>query len=440
MSNVHKNAIKQLENVAKLLRNDYKDKEKFDAIVDQLKQPDRVLKKKLKIKMDDGSTQEFQAFRSQHNRARGPYKGGIRFHSNVSEAEVKALSTWMTWKCSVTGIPYGGGKGGVVVDPKKLSKDELQRLSRAYARFIADYIGPWVDIPAPDVNTTGQIMAWMIDELEKKYLLDQKKNKASNFPQENIWATITGKPLELGGSQGRTEATGLGGVFVLEKLIEKMKIKKKKNITIAVQGFGNVGYYFAYHANKLGYKVVAISDSKGGVYLSSGLDPKKMLECKKNYGSIGKCCCNNKTCQLKNCQSITNEELLELEVDILVPAALENVIHEKNATNIKAKNIIEMANGPLTPKADEILAKKDVLIVPDVLANAGGVTVSYFEWVQNLQGFSWTRQEVLDKLKPRMELAFEEMWKIKKSKKVDGRTATYLNAVKKVIDNMILRT
>lgn len=433
MSNPHQNSVKQLERVAGLLEGGYKDNaKKFKQAIDQLKKPNNVFSTKLEIKMDDGSKKKFQAYRSQHNNARGPYKGGIRYHQDVTEAEVKALSTWMTWKCAVTGIPYGGGKGGIIVNPRELSESELERLSRAYARFLANKIGPWVDVPAPDVNTTGQIMAWMVDEY-------QKTHAKKGLTQENPLATFTGKPLGLGGSEGREEATGLGGVFVLEKLVKAMGYKRKQDVTVAIQGFGNVGYWFAVHADKLGYKVVAVSDSRGGVYVKDGLDPVKTLECKKEHGAVSKCMCTAEKCDLKNGRPVTNEELLELGVDILVPAALENVINKDNAGKIKAKAIIEMANGPVTPEADEILAKNKVTVVPDVLANSGGVTVSYFEWVQNLQGYYWTHQEVISKLKPLMEKAFEEMWDMKREHKVDGRMATYMTAVKRVVDAMLLR-
>ncbi|MFZ5376156.1 MAG: Glu/Leu/Phe/Val family dehydrogenase [Patescibacteria group bacterium] len=432
MSDPHRNAVNQLEAVAKLLEKQYQDKERFNQIISRLKQPDKLLEADLEIAMDNGQKKKFKAYRSQHNAARGPYKGGIRFHQDVNESEVKALSTWMTWKCAVTGIPYGGGKGGVVVDPRQLSQAELERLSRAYARFLANDIGPWVDVPAPDVNTTGQIMAWMVDEYEKV-------KKAQGSLQENPLATFTGKPLGLGGSQGRDEATGLGGVFVLEKLAEKKGWTRKQDITVAVQGFGNVGYWFAKHADALGYKVVAVSDSRGGIYLESGLDPEKTLECKRQTGSLAKCFCNEQSCSVKAGKTITNQELLELEVDVLVPAALENVIDASNAARIKAKNIIEMANGPVTPEADEILRQHGVLLIPDVLANAGGVTTSYFEWVQNLSGYYWSHEEVLSKLRPLMESAFEDMWQMIELHKVDGRMAAYLNAVKKVVDAMMLR-
>lgn len=433
MNNPHQNAIKQLEAVATVLRSSYKDTESFDAAIDQLKTPDRIIEGKLRIRMDNGKIKTFQAYRSQHNNSVGPYKGGIRFHQDVSKEEVMALSTWMTWKCSVTGIPYGGGKGGVVVDPKQLSQAELQRLSRAYALFIAPHIGPWVDIPAPDVNTDGQIMAWMVDEYE------QVAKKRYKTLVENPIATFTGKPLLLGGSKGRTEATGLGGFYVFQNLAEKMKLKK--NATIAVQGFGNVGYWFAYFAQKAGYTVVALSDSKGGIYHAKGLDPEKVLAHKQSGGTVSSY--GQKRDGLSSAKNalrnITNDELLELEVDVLVPAALENVLTAENASKVKAKLVLELANGPTTPEADEILAQMGITVIPDVLANAGGVTVSYFEWVQNLQGYYWEKELVLERLQGLMDEATNRMWELKSKNKVTARVATYLSAVKKVVDTMLLR-
>jgi len=422
--NPHQNAILQLEQVAGLLANEYADSVRFWVAIEKLKTPDRVIEGGLKIKMDDGSTKEFLAYRSQHNNARGPYKGGIRFHLGVTKDEVMALSTWMTWKCAVTGIPYGGSKGGVVVDPRSLTPSELQKLSRAYARLIADKIGPWVDVPAPDVNTTGQIMAWMVDEYQT-FL--QEKAGAQGLT-ENPLAAFTGKPLAFGGSEGREEATGLGGVFVLEKVVEELALSPKAQVRIAIQGFGNVGYWFAHHAHQRGYLVVAISDSKGAVYNSKGIDPGAALAHKQSGGRLSELG-----------QALSNEELLELEVEVLVPSALENVITEKNAGQIKAKVIIEMANGPVTPAADPILKANGVQLIPDVLANAGGVTTSYFEWVQNLQGATWTKAEVLGKLQPLMESAFAEMWKLQTTTGQDGRMATYMRAVKRVVDTMLLR-
>jgi glutamate dehydrogenase/leucine dehydrogenase len=432
----YQNAIAQLTEVAALLRPSYPDTAAFDHIITNLQKPDRVIEGYITIEMDDGSEQDFQVFRSQHDNARGPYKGGIRFHQDVTKDEVMALATWMTWKCAVTGIPYGGGKGGVVVDPRKLSATELESLSRAYVRFLGENIGPWIDVPAPDVNTTPQIMAWMVDEFEVM-------QKERGLLQVNPLASFTGKPLELGGSQGRAEATGLGGVYVLEELFAQLlkagTFASKSEVKIAIQGFGNVGYWFAHHAVARGYTVIAVSDSRGGIVVEKGLDPEKTMECKQESGSISKCACTSKSCDMKNGRVVTNEALLELDVDVLVPAALENVITQKNAESIKAKYILELANGPVTPEADTILENNNVTVIPDVLANAGGVTTSYFEWVQNLYGYYWSKEEVLGKLEPLMSTSFQEMWRHKSKLKISARMATYLTAVKRVVDVHLLR-
>lgn len=430
--NPHAMAVAQLSAVAEILRSEYSNEAAFTAIIEKLKQPDRILEADLEIEKDDGTMATYHAFRSQHNNARGPYKGGIRFHPNVSKEEVMALSTWMTWKTALVGLPYGGGKGGIIVNPKDLSDKELERLSRAYARFLAEHITAWTDIPAPDVNTNPQVIAWMTDEFQ--LAMEENGN-----PQVNPWATFTGKPLALGGSEGRDEATGLGGVYILEELAKKMGWDRKKDITIAVQGFGNVGYWFAHHADALGYTVVAVSDSKGGVYVPTGLNPEKTLACKKDSGVITECMCREDVCDIEFGKVITNDELLELDVDVLVPAALENVITSKNAANIKAKVIIEMANGPIAPEADEILEKNNVTVIPDILANAGGVTVSYFEWVQNLAGTHWEKSIVLKKLLPIMQSAFAQFWKRSQDSKVSFRMAAYLIAVKRVVDVSLLR-
>ncbi|MFH0942982.1 MAG: Glu/Leu/Phe/Val dehydrogenase [Candidatus Beckwithbacteria bacterium] len=398
MNDPYLNAVKQLETVAKYIEID-------KSILEQLKSPKMVHRADLKVKMDNGKTATFKAFRSQHNDAVGPYKGGIRFHPNVSEDEVKALSMWMTWKCSVVGIPYGGAKGGVICDPKNMSETELQRLSRAYMRAMYKHFGSFKDVPAPDVNTTPEIMAWMIDEYER-------------LTGRHEPGVITGKPVEMGGSLGRTEATGLGGFYVLEQL-NKVRNLVRKTTTVAVQGVGNVGYWFSFFAKKAGYKIVALSNSKGGVYDKNGLDPDKFLNYKQN---------------------ITNKQLLELAVEVLVPAALENVITKENAGKIRAKYIIEMANGPVTPEADKILHKKGIISIPDVLANAGGVTVSYFEWVQNNTGYYWEKDEVFAKLKAIMDKAFGEVWEIYKTKQVNPRMAAYILAVERVVRAMKLRS
>lgn len=400
----------------------------------RLQKPQNIVKGEVEIAMDDGSKKKFQVFRSQHNNALGPYKGGIRFHPQVSESEVKALSLWMSLKTSVAGLPFGGSKGGIVVEPRGLSAGELERLSRAYMRFIAPHIGIDKDIPAPDVNTNSQIMAWMLDEYEK----------AVGRHEPGV---LTGKPLEVGGSEGRTKATGYGGVLALQFLLEKIKDtldKPKSQVTIAVQGFGNVGYYFAKIASDAGFRVVAVSDSKGGVYVEEGLDPAATLACKEEKGRIANCYCVGGVCELNKGREISNEELLELDVDVLVPAALENVLHKVNAAKVKAKVVVEMANGPLTSEADEILIKKGILVVPDIFANAGGVSVSYLEWVQNRMGYYWPEDEVDAKLEALMEKAFEAIWRKYQELKANEdttslRKAAYILAVERILAAEIVR-
>jgi len=399
------NALKQLSEVVPLLEKEYADKKRLQRAIDLFKRPQNFYRKALKIKLDGGKNVSFPAFRCQYNNARGPFKGGIRFHPNVCEDEMKALSFWMAVKCAVVGIPYGGSKGGIAVDPSALSQRELKQLSSKYAEFITPFVGPWIDVPAPDVNTNGQIMAWMLESYEKKI--------GRHAP-----ATFTGKPLELGGSQGRTEATGQGGVYILQAYLKSKKLSNQ--ITkLAIQGFGNVGYWFAKLAKEAGFKVVAISNSKGGIYNSKGLDIDKLT------GSFQ--------------PNITNEELLALPVEVLVPAALENAITKENAGKIKAKTVLEMANGPVTPEAEAILLGKGIDDIPDVLANAGGVTVSYFEWAQNLGGYYWTKEEVNRKLKPIMVSAFDDIQKTVDEKKVTYRQAAFFLAVKRIIDAMLLR-
>jgi glutamate dehydrogenase len=365
------------------------EKMKLDAeTIKRLIEPEMIYEFAFPVTMDNGKKKIFKGWRIQHNSALGPYKGGIRFHPETTQEEVQALATLMSIKCAVAGLPYGGGKGGIVVDPKQLSKGELERLSRAFASRIAHVIGENIDVPAPDVNTTPQIMAWMLDEYQKI--------KGYKSP-----ATFTGKPVSMGGSLGRTEATGRGGIFVLQALLKKRANHDsplQKNLTIAIQGFGNVGYYFAKLATKEGFKIVAVSDSKSGVFDKNGVDLDRALKNKKEKGTVS----YGKT--------ISNEELLELDVDVLVPAALENMINDKNMTKIKANIIVEMANGPLTQEAYEYLAKKGKIIVPDVLANSGGVIVSYLEWVQGKAGYWWNESEVNQKLKVMIVRAFEKIW------------------------------
>lgn len=398
---VFNNAMTQLHKAADLISLD-------KNILGVLEKPERIVQASIPVKMDDGSVKVFDAYRVQFNSVRGPYKGGIRFHQDTDLDEVKALSFWMAIKCSVVGIPLGGGKGGVTVNPKELSEGEIERLSRGYARAFKDVIGPQKDVPAPDVYTNPQIMAWIADEFSK-------------FEGHNSWGVITGKPLEMGGSQGRGSATAQGGFYVLQKLAQEINLPK--DATVAIQGFGNAGSIMARLVSEAGYKVVAVSDSRGGIYNEAGLDVHAVAEHKVQTRSVQ---------DFADAQNITNEEILTLPVDVLIPAALENVITKENAAQVQAKNIIELANGPTTPEADEILQKNGVVLIPDVLANAGGVTVSYFEWVQNLQNFYWTEEEVLAKLQPIMERSFDDVWAIRKEHTINTRTAAFVSAIKRI--------
>lgn len=384
-------------------------------VLERLSYPDKVLKVFLPIKMDNGKIKVFKGFRSQHNNARGPYKGGIRFHQNVTEDEVKALSMWMTWKCAVADIPMGGAKGGIVVDPHQLSVGEIERLSRAYIKAISPLIGQDRDVPAPDVNTNSQIMAWMLDEYDK-------------INNDFLPATITGKPVNLGGSLGREAATGRGGVYVLNKLCAQLKCLPEKT-RLAIQGVGNVGAWFALLAQKEGYQIVALSDSHGAIFNREGIDVNKALQHKKKTGALS---------GYDGSKELSNEELLELDVDILVPAALENVINGSNAARIKAKAIIEMANGPVSPDGDKILTEKKILSVPDILANSGGVIVSYFEWAQNKAGYNWDEKTVNQELKKKIEKAFADVWTTSQKYKTNLRLAAHILAVSRVTEAMNL--
>lgn len=382
-----------------------------------LREPMRIMQVSIPVRMDNGKVKTFQGFRVQYNDARGPTKGGIRFHPEETIDTVKALAAWMTWKCAIVDIPYGGGKGGIICNPKEMSEGELERLSRGYIRAINYFIGPEKDIPAPDVYTTPQIMAWMMDEYSKL--------KGYNVP-----GMITGKPIQLGGSLGRGDATARGGMYALKEAAKHLNIDLKK-ATVTVQGYGNAGQFAAQLVTEMfGLKVVAVSDSKGGIYNEKGLDWKAVLEHKKKTESVT---------GFKGTKEITNEELLELNVDILIPAALENVITEKNAAQIKAKIILELANGPTTPEADKILHRNKIFVIPDFLANAGGVTVSYFEWVQNLYGYYWTEKEVHEKLEAKMVKAFRDVIEMAEKYKVDNRTAAYMVSVNRVAEAMKLR-
>lgn len=401
--NPYKSAMQQLEHAASVLKLD-------KEILEKLRHPDRVLNVSVPVRMDNGEVKIFEGYRVQYNDARGPYKGGLRFHPQVSMDEVKALAFWMSIKNAVVGVPYGGGKGGITVDPKKLSKAELERLSRRFAQKIAQNIGPHIDVPAPDVNTTPEIMAWMVDEYSKI---------VGKFTP----AVITGKPLSMGGSQGREEATGFGGIVVLKEIL---KVRKKKNPTVAVQGFGNVGYHFAQLAQAANMKVVAVSDSKGGIYTPKGLDVKKVQEWKKQMGQVK---------GYPGTAEVSNEKLLELPVDVLVPAALENVIDKNNAKRIKASIIMELANGPTSSEADPVLSRKKIIVIPDVLANSGGVATSYLEWTQNLSGYYWSKKEVLRKLEEYMIQATADVLKTCQEYGVaDLRTGAFILAIKRIAE------
>jgi glutamate dehydrogenase (NAD(P)+) len=366
--------------------------------------------------MDDGTVEVFTGYRVQHNLGRGPAKGGIRYHPDVSLDEVKALSMWMTWKCAVVGIPFGGGKGGVVVDPKKLSKRELERLTRRFTTEISVLIGPERDIPAPDVNTNAQVMAWIMDTF-------------SMHAGYTIPGVVTGKPVSLGGSEGRNEATARGTVYCIEEASGRLGLALA-GAKVAIQGFGNAGSIAAQLIAEKGARVIAVSDSTGGIVNADGLDVARIMAWKNEHGTVR---------GAPGTTDISNEALLEQECDILIPAALESQITKRNAANIKARIIAEAANGPTTPSADEILFERKVFVIPDILCNAGGVTVSYFEWVQDLNRDHWTEATVNAKLREIMVRAFNETIGIAAREGVDNRTAAYLLAVERVADATAMR-
>jgi len=390
------------------------------SVYNKLSKPDRIIKFKIPIKMDNGTIKEFDGYRCQHNNALGPYKGGIRFSPSVSMKGIEVLAMLMTWKCSLANIHFGGAKGGIKVNPNKLSQKELERLSRGYVKKVFSYIGPDKDIPAPDVNTNPEIMAWMVDEY-------------SNLIGKFTPASFTGKPYDIWGLRGRIEATGYGGVIILGELVKKLKLKPKE-ITLAIQGLGNVGYYFAKSAYKKSYKILAVSEIEGSVCVKQGLNPEKTIECRKKKKCIDGCCCLNQVCDSNLGKSITNKKFLELNVDILVLAAMEGVITEKNASKIKAKYIIEMANGPITPKAEKILEKRGIKIIPDILVNAGGVIASYFEWLQSKNKKRWGKERALRGLSKILKKSFNEVWNLAEKREISYRKAAYIIAVKRIVE------
>ena len=390
-----------------------------------LSNPKRIIEFNFPVKMDDGGVRIFTGFRVQHNDLAGPYKGGIRYHQDVDMEEVKALATLMTLKCSVVAIPLGGGKGGVIVNPKELSKNELERLTRKYTEYMTPFIGPKVDVPAPDVNTDPQIMAWIVDEYSK-------------LRQQNVLGVVTGKPLAVGGSEGRGEATAQGGIYVAEEFFKAQNVTPK-GMRVVVQGFGNAGYHVASFLNEMGFLLIAASDSKGGIYCEKGIHPAKALACKTEKGSIQECYVSDihyEPAQGSVCEKISNEALLETDCDILVLAALENQVTEKNAHKIKARYILELANGPITPSADEILEKRGITVIPDILANAGGVTVSYFELVQNEMNYYWTAQEIQERLKPIMQRATHTVMAVAKKFNCSLRMGAFISALSR-LDSML---
>ncbi|OGE27326.1 hypothetical protein A2867_00430 [Candidatus Daviesbacteria bacterium RIFCSPHIGHO2_01_FULL_40_11] len=421
--NIFESALKRLKQAAKY--------EKIpDWFLTSLSTPERTIEVSFPLKRDSGNVELMEGYRVQHNNLLGPYKGGLRFHPNVDMDEVKSLAFWMMIKNAIVDNPFGGSKGGIVIDPKKLSEKELERLTRSFTQMLSPNIGPEIDVPAPDVNTNSKIMDWMAEEFKiqsSKFKIKYNKNE--------LKAVVTGKSVGNGGSLGREEATGLGGFFILEQLIKSLSLKKP--LTVAIQGFGNVGSHLAKILYQNGFKVVAVSDSRGGIFENSGVgfNIELVKKCREEKGFLAGCYCIGSVCDLaekKKGGIVSNEQLLELPVDILIPAALENVVTNKNASKIKAKIIFEMANGPVSAEADEILNKKGILVVPDVLCNGGGVIVSYFEWLQNVKGERWSLEKVNKDLKNKMEHSFEEIWKIYQDRKVDLRTAAYILALQRL--------
>ncbi len=408
--NLFDNALKYLSLSAKIMKLN-------KSSVAPLAIAKRTIEVNFPLKKTDGQIDLIKGYRVQYNNWLGPYKGGLRFNEKVDMDEVKGLAFLMMIKNAIVSVPFGGGKGGLQIDPTKLNEKELETVTRQFTRELAANIGPTVDIPAPDLNTNSKIMDWIADEYGNP-------------------AVVTGKSLSNGGSAGREEATGLGGFFILEQLVKRLSLKKP--LTVAIQGFGNVGSNIARILYKNGYRVVAVSDVKGAIYdyKHAGFNIDLVKKCKQEKGFLAGCYCIGSVCDMaKKYQDgvITNEQLLELPVDVLIPAALENVITKKNAAKIKSKIILEMANGPINYEADKILSKNGIVIVPDVLVNSGGVTVSYFEWFQNMNNESWSKEKVESKLKEKMDRAFEEVWKIHKKKKVSLRSAAYILALERLM-------
>lgn len=426
MHNPWENALLQLEAAAI--------GENFDSgFLEKLKHPDRYVEVEIPVKMDSGELKFFTGFRSQHSNLFGPYKGGIRFHEQVSLEEVRALSFWMTMKNAVVGVPFGGGKGGVIVNPKLLSQKELEQLSKGFVRQMYPVLGPEVDVPAPDVNTGSREMDWMVEEyskISKQKTVNSPPAGATGRQQEKILAGFTGKSVGKGGSEGRTEATGFGGAWVLEEYLLNSKFhppvggpNSKFSASLAIQGFGNVGQYFALKAQELGYKIVALADSSACIVRHAGIDVKQAIAYKDQTGRLT---------GLEGTDSHEPDVVFSLPVDVLVPAALEGVISLQVAEQIKARVILELANGPVTPEADKILAERSVEVIPDILANSGGVATSYFEWYQNMHGEVWEKDEVFRKLQEKVTVAFQEVWALKQKQQTTLRVAAYRLALSRL--------
>ncbi len=413
------NTLDQIKKASKLMKLN-KDVEKI------LRVPKRVIEVNLPVELDNGKVEIFSGYRVQHNDAAGPFKGGIRYHQDVDIEEIKALATLMTIKCSVVDLPLGGAKGGITFDPHNYSEDEIERITRKFVQYLEPFIGPEIDVPAPDVNTNAQIMAWFADEFSK-------------LKEKNVSGVVTGKPVTYGGSEGRFDATSQGGLTILDEVIKKMK-KRRSTVKVAIQGFGNAGGNAANLLAAEGYKVVAVSDSKGGIFCKHGLDALSTMECKIKEGAVNKCGGHEYQPQEGDeCEIITNEKLLELDCDVLILAALENQITEKNADKIKAEVVLELANGPVSAEADIILEKKGTVVIPDIIANAGGVTVSYFEMVQNKQNYYWELDEIEEKLKHQMLEGWKNVENAKEKFGTNYRTAAFIVALSRLQDILMVR-
>ena len=428
IDNPWERAISQLEKISKIVKLD-------PLLLSVLSVPDRIAEFSIPVKLSSGIIKNFTGFRVQHNTILGPYKGGLRYHPQVSMDEVKALAFWMTIKNAVINVPFGGGKGGITIDPKTFSELDLHAITKEFTKKLYPLIGPYQDVPAPDVNTNPKIMKWIVEEYIK--IANSKERMVKSKNKKELTAVVTGKPIEMGGSEGRTEATGLGGVYSLLTILKKMG-KNPKGMTVAIQGFGNVGMYIAKFLQEKGFVIVAASDSKGGIFIPTGIpDIATIQSCKIEKGMLAGCYCVGSVCDVRykgkvEGKDLEAEEILELPVDIIIPAALENVLTKETAKKVKAKFVLEMANGPTTSEADKILSKKGVVVIPDVLANSGGVATSYFEWYQNVQNEKWEKNDVFQKLKEKMDKASTEVFNASKKFGVSLRDAAYIVALQRI--------